>query len=246
MLPSVFSGFPFVERFYSYTDLASTNEKACSFSTLPENGIFVFQADRQNQGKGRRGKAFFSDVEGGLWVSILTRIDDISKHFIHNRAISLAIILSLKQHFPKAPLNIKWPNDIYWGDRKICGILLETHTLEPQTLVIGIGLNINFHLDNFPHELHTIATSTLHETGKQISLTRLLRIIIEHYMEYKEADQFKMHDLYSTLLYRKGSRVSIDKFKGIFQAVGIDGHALINTPTGLQQVVSGTMRFLDK
>ncbi|MBN1602993.1 MAG: biotin--[acetyl-CoA-carboxylase] ligase [Chitinispirillaceae bacterium] len=243
MLPYAFSGFPFVERFYSYAELNSTNEKAVNFSEIPKTGVFVFQADCQNNGRGRLGKTFFSKTEGGLWVSILKQLPDISTHFIHNRAISLAITSSIKHFVPKAPLSIKWPNDIYWNRKKICGILLESHRTSPSALVIGFGLNVNISRNEFPPELHSIASSVLHEAGKTIPLSTLLRTIMEFYKEYSEAPVENCHSQYLSLLYRKNSPVTIEKTAGIFRTVSIEGFAVIETSNGIVNVNGGTMLF---
>jgi BirA family biotin operon repressor/biotin-[acetyl-CoA-carboxylase] ligase len=245
MLPNVFTGLSFVERFYSYPDIESTNAKAVHLSQTPEQGIFVIQADRQSMGKGRYGKVFFSNTDGGLWVSIIQKLNDISTHFICNRALSLSILTTIKAHVPDAPLAIKWPNDIYWGNKKLCGILLETHNVQRNVLIIGFGLNVNIHLATFPPELQSIATSIQHEIGKNLSLHTLLRSIIETYKQFFDADQSIIHEHYSSFLYRSGARVKIDTIEGILKTVAPDGHAIIETSTGTARVNSGTMLFLD-
>jgi BirA family biotin operon repressor/biotin-[acetyl-CoA-carboxylase] ligase len=243
MLPYAFSGFPFVERFYSYAELNSTNEKAVNFSDFPQDGVFIFQADCQTNGRGRLGRAFFSKTEGGLWVSILKQLPDISAHFIHNRAISLAITSSIKHFIPDAPLHIKWPNDIYWNSKKLCGILLESHRSSSSALVIGFGLNVNITREEFPPELHSIATSVLQETKKTIPLSTLLRAIIEFYKDNIETPAAICHKNYLSVLYRQGSPVIIDKTAGIFKTVSIEGFAVIETDNGITNVNAGTMLF---
>ena len=72
MVPHVLSGLSFIERFYSYPTLPSTNEAAKALRNRPVKGLFCIQADRQTAGRGRRGASFFSDSPGGLWVSLVT------------------------------------------------------------------------------------------------------------------------------------------------------------------------------
>ena len=60
MIPHALSGLTFIERFYTYPTLASTNEVARKIVQRPRNGLFCIQADRQTEGKGRRGDSFFS------------------------------------------------------------------------------------------------------------------------------------------------------------------------------------------
>ena len=143
MKPDCLNGLPFVRKFIHLENIDSTNLFGRSLEDIPESGITVIQADNQSSGRGRLGNSFFSSHSGGLWVSIITPISDLSRHFQFNRAISLAIHDSILKLFPDSPLGIKWPNDIYWAERKICGILLENHLFHPEFLVIGFGINVN-------------------------------------------------------------------------------------------------------
>jgi BirA family transcriptional regulator, biotin operon repressor / biotin---[acetyl-CoA-carboxylase] ligase len=223
MIPHALSGLAFVERFYSYPVLESTNATARSMSHHPKKGIYCIQADRQSTGRGRRGGAYFSDCQGGLWVSLVITTDDPTGHFIYNRAISLAVALTLEQCGKNLPVSIKWPNDIYWGKRKICGILLENHPVFSNVIIIGFGLNVNMRLSDFPDDLQKIATSVLIETEQHCSLSALLRTILRHYAVIQAADQNKIHGYYLNRLYGIGQTISINGLSGIFSSVAPDG-----------------------
>ncbi|HEX2956234.1 MAG TPA: hypothetical protein VHO70_05365 [Chitinispirillaceae bacterium] len=242
MLPHVFSGFPYVERFYSYTKIGSTNEKAIRFSELPQKGIFVFQADSQSTTvKARMERAIFPEAEGCLWVSILRQQSETSTPFLHTRAISLAIISSIKQLFPDAPLVIKWPGDILWGQKVICNLKITPHHSSSSALVISFGLNVNISNEVFPAHLHSVTTSTLIETGKRIPLSTLLRKITELYKDFIEKTPQECHSLYSTMLFSQNEKVSINTTEGVFKTVTLDGLAVIETDSGTLTVSSGTM-----
>lgn len=229
MIPHALSGLSFVERFYSYPILESTNATACAMKHHPKKGIYCIQADQQISGKGRRGGTYFSNNTGGLWVSLVVPTDDLSQHFMYNRAISLAVALTLEQCGKDLPVSIKWPNDIYWGNRKICGILLEGHPLFSNVIIIGFGLNVNIPKDEFPEELENIATSISIETGQQCSMSALLRTILRHYSVILDADQDKIHGYYLKRLYGKGQRIGINGISGTFSTVVPDGRLkLIN------------------
>lgn len=245
MIPHALSGLTFIERFYTYPKLGSTNETARKIARPPRNGFFCIQADRQTAGKGRRGDSFFSDSIGGLWVSLVMPLPDPETHFSFNRALSLAITTSLEQCGRKYPIAIKWPNDIYWGDKKICGILLETHPLHTDCLVLGFGINVNMPVEEFPEPLRAIATSVFIETGKQCSISALLRIILKKFKMLVDLDPEKVHTLYTNRLYRKGATISINGLTGIFSSVSTDGRLkLINN--GIPVFVnSGSPVFLD-
>lgn len=207
--------------------------------------MFVIQADRQTSGRGRQGATFFSNTTGGLWVSLVSPVRDLSSHFIYNRALSLAIVDTLYGIKKDAPLGIKWPNDIYWANKKICGILLQNHLLYPNLLIAGFGLNINIKSKDFPSSLKPIATSLLIETGKASPLAHLLRNIIEYYYINLSCNQEQMHQHYLQHLYKKGSRIDIDGTQGIFDSVEPDGRLRLIQAAGTAFINSGTLKFLD-
>jgi len=243
MIPHTLHDLSFVERFYTFTAIDSTNIFAKNLSVFPRSGIFVIQSDRQHKGKGRQGNTFFSDVKGGLWVSLVVPVDDIGTHFTNNRALSIAICDSLRQFFPEAPVKIKWPNDIYWNVKKICGILLENIPGRNDMLIIGFGLNVNLKDLDFPSDLLPIATSYRIETGRIISLGDLLRCILLRFRSNQEQPAQAVHEKYTGLLYMKGEPADIDGEKGIFRTVGIDGSLQLETPEGIKHIRSGTLRF---
>jgi BirA family biotin operon repressor/biotin-[acetyl-CoA-carboxylase] ligase len=226
-------------------EVDSTNNYAKSLYEVPDDKLLVIRAKKQGRGRGRGDNTFFSDHAGGLWVSIVTPISDISTHFEHNRAVSLAILESLRNIEENAPVSIKWPNDIYWGDKKIAGILLENIQQNPNALLIGFGLNVNIEKDSFPKDLCGIATSALIETGrKHPSLDKLLDDIMMGYVWYRDDDQAAVHKLYSDNLYKKGQPASLDGHEGIFAAVEPDGHLRLDDGSGrTMRFTSGTLRF---
>lgn len=244
MIPHALSGLTFVERFYSLPSTASTNDVARSLVHRPKSGIYCIQADRQPSGRGRRGGTYFSDHPGGLWVSLVVPVPDISQHFVYNRAISLAILLSLEQCGKSKPVTIKWPNDIYWGEKKVCGILLENHPVHENTLIIGFGINVNMEQADFPAELEQIATSVLMETGKKCALTALLRTILKQFMIIASAEIDKVHTAYSARLFGKGKRISINDITGIYTSVAVDGTLLLSIDGQVVQVSTGSPVFL--
>ncbi len=244
MLPHSLTKLPFVERFYSYPVTASTNDIGRAMTEVPNKGIFVIQADRQTAGRGRSGASFFSDINGGLWASIITPIASLNEHFVHNRALSLAICESVETVSGcPAVCTIKWPNDIYWGDRKLCGILLENHASRADVLVIGFGINVTIKLSDFPAELQTTATSLCIETGQQFSRSLILTKILERYNANLVADIQKIHYEYSGRLYGLGRAAEIEGNRGIFMGVEIDGRLRLKVGREVMYFLSGHLLF---
>ncbi len=245
MLPHVFSGFPYVERFYSYTQLRSTNEKAVHFTEIPQKGVFIFQTDNRVDSKAHSGKNPVTETDGYLWVSILQKQLAPSTHFTFTRAISLAIISSIKHFFLDASLFIRWPDTILWNRKEIGSMQIETHLTSSSILITGFELNVNVPLDKIPAHLHSVTTSVFIEKGKKIPLSTLLRKIVESYKMYIEKSPDEYHSEYCSLLSHQNERVTINTTEGIFKSVTIDGHAVIETESGSVTTETGTIRCVD-
>jgi BirA family transcriptional regulator, biotin operon repressor / biotin---[acetyl-CoA-carboxylase] ligase len=234
---------PFVEQLYHFNSIDSTNTFAKSLKDLPEKGIAVVCADKQTAGRGQRQNTFFSEAKGGVFASIVCPIEDISSHFIYNRSISLAIYDAVKTTCPKARLSIKWPNDIYWDDKKLCGILLENIPQSSRHIIVGFGINVNIALKTFPEDIRDIATSLLIETGKKNNEYVLLRKILEWFWKYQALDSAAAHLLYAHRLYKKGSVCEVNGQKGVFEGVLEDGRMRLKTGDNEILLSSGPVRF---
>ncbi|MDD2285959.1 MAG: biotin--[acetyl-CoA-carboxylase] ligase [Paludibacter sp.] len=138
------------ELYLHISETASTNvlmKEMLRKSALPEG--FVVHADFQRQGKGQGSNTWESAKGKNLLFSLLLRPHHIAieEQFIISQVVSLGIKNALNElnSDEAASFSIKWPNDLYWHDKKIGGILIE-NTLHGRIInasVIGIGLNIN-------------------------------------------------------------------------------------------------------
>lgn len=179
-------------------------------------------------------------------MSIVTPVVSIERHFTHNRALSLAICEAIEAVCGvKNVLAVKWPNDIFWNDKKICGILLENHPGNPRMLVLGFGCNIAIKTEEFPIELKSIATSLLIETGKRYSRSLVLKNVIERYHSNCTADQARVHQAYTERLYGTHRVIEVDGQRGVFDGVDDDGRLRLKAGRELMYIQSGHVRFAD-
>jgi len=233
-----------VEQWLRFPTIDSTNTFVKTYQPLPVNGLLVVSADRQTGGRGQRGNAFFSDTVGGLWASIVAPIGDIGAHFTHNRAIIMGIFDAVRSLAPEAPLAIKWPNDLYWGRRKMCGILLESMPGSARHLIIGFGVNVNVPLQAFPEGPRTIATSIEAETGRRHDVPGLLDAVVDAYASRVVADQTRVHEEYRARLLGVGACAAIGDVTGTILDVLPDGRLCLGVQGGTQYFSSGPMRFV--
>lgn len=154
-------------------EVGSTNDE---LRILAEQGAeegLILGAERQSAGRGRRGRAWFSegDVEDALTFSVLLRPREDSKYWPrYSLVVGLAVAEALAEMGVEA--EIKWPNDLLVRGRKIAGILVEAGR---DFVVIGVGVNVNY--EGFPDGLE--ATSVRVVTGKVQARGDLLVKVME-------------------------------------------------------------------
>ncbi len=175
----------------------STNEYAKALRGLGENLLVV--AGRQTGGKGTKGRSFCSK-QGGVYLSLLTFYQDFPAlnafQIMQGAAAAVCETLAFFGLKPK----IKWPNDVYVGEKKICGILIENALKEKYigSSVVGIGLNV---FNELPDELLDIATTIFQETGKKIAVERVIEVLVR-FLEEKN-----VHEKYARYLGWLGEEV---------------------------------------
>ena len=148
-------------HYLHFAETDSTNSYLKNSYKLLNNFTFV-STDYQSAGKGRNDRIWFSNPGENLMFSLLIKDENLLKKFSSLSIISAAIIAELIETLGIIDVSIKWPNDVFIKDKKVCGILLEGQILE--YLVIGAGLNVN--QKSFPDGLRKPATSLSLELNK--------------------------------------------------------------------------------
>lgn len=126
-------------------------------SETPELGTTAFFAEQQTQGYGRRGRAFYSPKETGLYMSLVlpNPYTDMPQPGLLTTGVAVSVVRVLSRFFPEKPFRLKWVNDIYLEGQKVCGILteasLELESTSSMAFVIGVGLNLS--TASFPDEI---------------------------------------------------------------------------------------------
>jgi BirA family biotin operon repressor/biotin-[acetyl-CoA-carboxylase] ligase len=159
-----------------FDEINSTNDYAKERRADGENLIVI--AKRQTGGRGTKGRSF-SSREGGVYLTALTFYDALpaKRAFTIMQQAATAVCKTLV-FFGLTP-KIKWPNDIFVADKKICGILIENTFSGAfvQNSVVGIGINI---YNELPDELKDIATSIYQQTGKKIPVEKVAEKLVEN------------------------------------------------------------------
>lgn len=185
--------------------IRSTNTYAAQNAATMEHGTVVY-ADCQTAGRGQRGNSWESEDYKNITMSMLLRPHKVkpSCQFWLSEAVALAVVHTLDRYVDEG-VSVKWPNDIYWHDRKICGILVE-HSLAGGRIehtIAGIGLNINqpeFRSDA-PNPV-----SLLQIIGRETPLADVLSFLSEELLRLADSlpeSGEEMHGEFLSRLYRR-------------------------------------------
>lgn len=215
-------------------EIDSTNNYLKTFREKEEHDIVLVTTPYQTAGRGQRENTWESERGKNLLLSLLIhpRCVKPSHLFAISEMIALAVCHTLNQYYPG--FRVKWPNDIYHGEQKVAGILIETDLMGGcvENAIIGMGINLNqetFHSDA-PNPL-----SLCHLTGHPLPCTEVLTTLIQqidhYYTRLRQGEWEGLHQAYKALLYRgKGYHPYRDEH-GRFEAQLYDiepsGHLLL-------------------
>ena len=147
--------------------LDSTNIRAKVLAAAGAPHGFLVAADSQSAGRGRLGRSFWSPKRAGVYMTMILRPACTPDKVPMITSLAAVATARAAEKLCDADVRIKWVNDLYIGDRKICGILSEagfgTDAGKPDYVVVGIGVNTA--KAEFPPELRDIAGSIGNETG---------------------------------------------------------------------------------
>ncbi|WP_010681126.1 biotin--[acetyl-CoA-carboxylase] ligase [Acetivibrio cellulolyticus] len=220
-----------------------------------EEGTLVV-ADFQTSGRGRLGREWNSSDKKGVWMSLVLRPDiPFEEVQIITLAASIAVVRALKE-VAQIEAGIKWPNDIIINGKKVCGILVEMNMEIDRInfLVLGIGLNVNQKVNDFPDELKDKATSLricMEETldnQKLLKRSELIRAILLKFEEiYDKVNSGAFEEIisewkkYSVTLGKEVSMTYKDKqCIGIAEGITRDGKLIVKCEDGtVKEVLSG-------
>lgn len=208
---------------------------------LDEGTIVV--ADYQDRGRGQMGNGWSSEKGMNLLFSLLIYPHGVpaNAQFIISRIASLAVKNTLN-HFTD-DIRVKWPNDIYWREKKICGMLIENDLLGKyiENSVIGIGINVN--QERFPPNLPnpvSLKQITGSENDREYILDVFTGEFFTLYKEFQNGEVKAIEDEYTRDLYRVNEyhwyKDKNGHFRAIIQNVLPSGHLVVKTRDGEERM----------
>ena len=221
-------------------------EKATSTNTLvrekaneSEEGL-VIVAREQSAGRGRMGRSFFSPGDSGVYMSLLLKPEIRPEDAVQITTAAAVSVCRALESFGVSDPKIKWVNDIYIGERKVCGILTESSfNSQSGTLdfaVLGVGINIYEAKEGFPDEIKDIAGAVFSERKENLR-NKFIAEFLKEFFEYYDNISFKKHlKEYKERSFVLGKEITIIQGENIRngKAVDIDDNCnlMVELPDG--------------
>jgi BirA family biotin operon repressor/biotin-[acetyl-CoA-carboxylase] ligase len=213
-----------------------------------KEGVVVF-AESQTRGRGRLGRKWISPARKGLWFSILLRPDLRPQETTQLTVASATALRRAIQSETGLKPEIKWPNDILIGGKKVAGILTELSAEldKVRCVILGIGIDVNLDAGELPAELKKTATSLKIETGETVSRAELAAAILRELdFDYARicAGKFSaVADEWETHCATLGRNVTVQigerKIRGRAESLDDDGALLLRTEHGHLERITG-------
>lgn len=227
-----------------FDEIDSTNTYLKNTYKLLGNFTFV-SADYQSNGKGRNDRTWTSEKGENLMFSFLVKDEELIKQSPIISLLSAVEVAKVLETYKIKGVSIKWPNDVFIGDKKVCGILAEGQL--PNFMVVGIGINVN--QKAFPDGLRRPATSVSLELKKDINVNELKETLFPNIVNSlsnldinKSLEYFRSHN------YLLGKRVKVmfDNQEFIGEVAGVDDSFCLQIKSNsiLLHVDSGEIEIL--
>ena len=236
-------------RLECFDVIGSTNTTAMQLAEegAPHGTLVV--ADRQDSGKGRRGRSWVMPAGIAIAMSIVLKPEELlpANAPMLTLVSALAVVRAIREQ-TGMDAQIKWPNDIVIGGKKVCGILTEMSTQIDYINHIVVGIGINVHNEQFPEELSDRATSLYLESGQHFNRAALVETVCENFEFYydifmRTQDLSGLQEEYDSYLVNRDRQVRIldplGEYEGIARGIAARGELLVDTPEGIRKVDSG-------
>lgn len=229
----------------------STNSLLSEFSgqaELPEGATLI--TSHQTAGRGQRGNRWESEPGKNLTFSVLLRpgFMQAQDQFHLNMAVSLAAASALQGGVVQ-PIRLKWPNDIFVGDRKIGGILIENQLTGSflSTTILGMGINVNQASFAFPGA-SSLANASGHAWDLNDTLHRLLKAIEVEYLALRAGTGPELKQRYLEWLYQINEphryRTGENYFTGTIKGIEDDGKLCVWVEGRIMKYSNKEIEFL--
>lgn len=232
-----------------FDTIDSTNTKAQELAEKGYQSGTLVVADKQESGKGRRGRSWVSPSGTGIFMTLMIKPDiNPNNASMLTLVAALAVAKAITSVTGEEAL-IKWPNDIVVNGKKVCGILTEMNAQFDYINHIVVGIGINVHNESFPEEISQMASSLMIEAGgKRFHRAQIIAETMSYFEQYYDTF-LKTQDLsalvreYDELLVNRNKSVRVldpkEPFDGKAMGITSKGELIVDTWESRKLVSSG-------
>lgn len=232
-----------------FDTIDSTNTKAQELAEKGYPSGTLVVADKQESGKGRRGRSWVSPSGTGIFMTLMIKPDiNPNNASMLTLVAALAVAKAITSVTGKEAM-IKWPNDIVVNSKKVCGILTEMNAQFDYINHIVVGIGINVHNESFPEEISQMASSLMIEAGgKRFHRAQIIAETMSYFEQYYDTF-LKTQDLsalvreYDELLVNRNKSVRVldpkEPFDGKAMGITPKGELIVDTWESRKLVSSG-------
>ena len=229
-----------------HASLPSTMDAASALAHAGARHGVVIVADEQTAGRGRRGATWQSPAGAGLYFSFVARPDNPATMSLVTLAAGVAVREGI-QRSTGLIADLKWPNDVIVGKRKLAGILAEGEGIGSPGPSVIIGVGVNLQPAAYPPDVAARATSIEGELGRPIDREQLLADILDALWDRLAALAQKPGDILQAWRAASpnanGTRVEWDGKHGITAGIDDRGALLVTTAAGVERVIAGELHW---
>ena len=223
-----------------FDEIDSTNTEAKRMAINGFAGDALLVAHTQTAGRGRMGRSFYSPVQTGAYFSILhTSETPLYDAVAITSAASVAVMRAIRT-LMGIQTQIKWVNDLYYNQKKVCGILTEAISMGTQThIIVGVGINLD--TADFPDDLKGIAGSLGASIAPSLLIAEIYRQINVYLQDTGNREWLADYREHSMVLGKRVTWAEAGKtHTGVAEAIDKDGALLIrNEENGLVRLHTG-------
>lgn len=228
---------------YRVTD--STNTRVIELAKNVYGNILV-AAEEQTNGKGRQGKSFYSPAESGVYFSIVIHPQGTLNDVVFvTSAASVAVAKTIEEMTDLDP-KIKWVNDIYVNDKKVCGILVQSIVKNSKVDGLCVGIGVNISTTDFPDELGSRAGALGRDIDRNIFVAKVTEKLIDFSNNIGDRSYLDYYRKKSCVIGRNIKYIE-NNIEHFAMAVGIDDNAnlIVDENGETKKLSSGeiTIRF---
>lgn len=232
-----------------FDTIDSTNTKAQELAEKGYPSGTLVVADKQESGKGRRGRSWVSPSGTGIFMTLMIKPDINPNNASMLTLVSALAVAKAITSVTGEEAMIKWPNDIVINGKKVCGILTEMNAQFDYINHIVVGIGINVHNESFPEEISQMASSLMIEAGgKRFHRAQIIAETMSYFEQYYDTF-LKTQDLsalvreYDELLVNRNKSVRVldpkEPFDGKAMGITPKGELIVDTWESRKLVSSG-------